>query len=212
MLSLGGALRHGMGAGWDPCMWRRLGWLAGLILLPFVVWLMGSGLVWVAPKSYRSEVLVQVGAAELSGEVARLRSSWVMEEAARLLAGAEQGRDPMSPYLLWTSVSATEWRGPNLIRVEARGSNPEEARRRVQALLEAYRLTLENELGAVGAPNLVYVDPRVSHEPRVDDGVRMALGLGGVALMGLLLAIPLLKQVERWVPLRKDEALVVLSS
>ncbi len=181
---------------------RTWKWLALLVLsgvLPFGVWLIGTAMTWVAPPSYQSSALVRVAPGSLPAEevAAGMRSGPVMKEAARLLA-ADAGDHPMSKYLLSTSLSVEPKAGPDMLRLEARSDNAASARRMAAAVVEAYSLVHP------GSPaDCVYIEPAGTTPDRVSDETRIVLGLGGLACLGLLLAIPLLEGVERALPLRR---------
>ncbi len=181
---------------------RTWKWLALLVfggVLPFGIWLIGTAMTWVTPPSYQSFALVRVAPGSLPAEevAAGMRSGAVMKEAARLLA-VDTGNHPMSEYLLSTSLSVEPKAGPDMLRLEARSDNAGGAQLMVAAVMEAYALVHP------GSPaNCVYIEPTEKTPDRVSDEVRMALGLGGLAGLGLLLAIPLLEGVERAMPLRR---------
>jgi hypothetical protein len=185
--------------------WRSRPWIAALTILtclPFAMWGLGSGIVWAAPATYRSTAFLRAGQGAISGE--SLKSPAVMKQAARSLAGRRGGNDPMAAYSLWSSVTVTPHAGPELVKLEARSGDAEEARRMVLAVANAWRT---QQSGAAGdAPALVYVDPPETAPQRVPDETRIALGLAGSAMLCLLLCIPILLFVERRVPLRDRRA------
>jgi hypothetical protein len=182
--------------------WRSRPWivaLTALTCLPFAMWLLGSGIVWATPATYRSTVLLQTGDSGLSATES-LKSPAVMEHAARSLGGAESSANPMAAYSLWSSVTVTPNVGPELVKLEARSGDAAEARRMVLAVAHAWRTTQSDT--ATQAPALVYVDPMEAAPQRVPDETRMILGLAGSATLCLLLCIPMLLFVERRVPVR----------
>jgi hypothetical protein len=182
--------------------WRSRRWIAALTaltLLPFAMWLLGSGIVWATPATYRSVALLRAGNGDPSATES-LKSPAVMEHAARSLAGSEGGNDPMAAYSLWSSVTITPNAGPELVKLEARSGDAEEARRMVLAVAHAWGVTHRD--AATQAPALVYVDPPEVAPQRVPDETRMILGLAGSATLCLLLCIPMLLFVERHVPVR----------
>jgi hypothetical protein len=183
--------------------WRSRRWiiaLTALTLLPFAMWLLGSGIVWATPATYRSMALLRAGADGASA-TEDLKSPAVMEHAARSLAESGGRNDPMATYSLWSSVTATPYAGPELVKLEARSGDAEEARRMVLAVAHAWRTTHRNT--GTHAPALVYVDPPEADPQRVPDETRMILGLAGSATLCLLLCIPMLLFVERRVPVRR---------
>lgn len=193
--------------------WRGVAVAGVLAVLPFAFWALGSCMAWAAPATYRSSALVQVAPAvegkALRVEVEKIRSGEVLGHAAKLLK-PENGReadDPMAEYLLWSSLSVTADAGPNLVRLEASGSNPTESRRILMAVVEAYATTCATATGMssgadTSAGRCVYLDSAAPAKTRVSDETRLALGVGGVAGLGLFLAIPLLIGMERWMPVR----------
>lgn len=181
--------------------WRSRRWIAALTIftgLPFAMWGLGSGIVWATPATYRSTALLRAGQGAVSGE--SLKSPAVMKRAARSLAGHRGANDPMAAYSLWSSVTVTPHAGPELVKLEARSGNAEEARRMVLAVANAWRTTQGSAAGDASA--VVYVDPPEITPQRVPDETRIALGLAGSATLCLLLCIPILLFVERRVPLK----------
>jgi hypothetical protein len=181
--------------------WILLGALAACI--PFAVWLIGSGIAWAAPPSYSSAALLRV---EEGCSFQDLKSGAVMDSAAAILAqGASSSGDPMSTYLLWSSVTVAPGPAANLVKVEARCDKAEEARRTVVAVAEAYRAQHGANASATGKrmPTLVYVDPVEAAPARVADETRMMLGIAGVALIGLALCVPFLRYIEEVAPMKR---------
>ena len=198
---------HGSPArqGWTTAKRVALG--AALACIPFLCWLVGSGIVWATPANYRSSVLLQV---EGGYDPQDLKSQDVMSRAAATL-GQLQGRNhaanPMSSYLLWSSVTITPGPGANLIQLEARGNRADDARRTVLAVAEAYRercreAGADTETGTTSAqlPALIYIAPPEVAPARVPDDTRMMLGIAGMAALCLLLCIPILVIAERHMP------------
>ncbi len=191
-------------------VWRAVALMALIGLMPFGAWLVGTGIVWATPPLYQSGAVLRVDASpggreKVRQEVARLKSDSVVGPAAQALAPGTGGTssDPMSAYILWSSLSVKEQPGTNLIKVEARGAAPEEARRIVMAVVEAYERDLgETTSLASASRRLVYVDPLGMLPSRVADETRMMLGVAGIALIGLLLCIPLLRRLELAMPMR----------
>lgn len=182
--------------------WRSRPWIVALSILtvlPFALWGLGSGIVWAVPATYRSTALLRAGEGPVASE--SLKSPAVMEQAVRNLAGQRGTRDPMATYSLWSSVTVTPQAGPELVKLEARSGDAEEARRMVLAVAHAWRSTYQGDAGGQ-APALVYVDPPETTPQRVPDETRMALGLAGSASVCLLLCIPMLLFVERRVPVK----------
>jgi capsular polysaccharide biosynthesis protein len=191
-------------------VWKAAALMAAIGLMPFGAWLVGSGIVLATPPVYQSGAILRVDASpgareEIRREVARLKSDSVVGPAAQSLT-RQTGRapaDPMSAYLLWSSLSVKEQAGPNLIKLEVRSSAPGEARRIVMAVVEAYERNLNEATSAANAPaRLVYVDPLDMLPSRVAAETRMMLGLAGMALLGLLLCIPLLRRLELAMPMK----------
>ena len=182
--------------------------LAGLLVLPFAAWLIGSCIVHVTPPVYHGGAMVRVAADSTEGSrkvCEELRSGAVVEMAARTLAGSgpEGAVDPMMEYLLWSSLSVQEMAGSNLVKLEARSSRPGEAERMVVAVVDAYEKNARRTSPADSSPKaLVYLAPMESEPARVSDEMRMMLGIAGFASICLLLCIPLLRYVEGSMPLR----------
>jgi hypothetical protein len=174
-------------------------------LLPFAIWLIGSGIVMVTPPVYHGGAMVRIDTEANPSPHAtseRLKSDEVVERAARSLAG-DAAPDPMSEYLLWSSLSVTGNAGPNLVKLEARSAQPHEARRMVMAVVDAYEKTLRESSPDAAQPKaLVYVTPVEAGAMRVSDETRMMLGIAGFASICLLLCIPFLRFVEGAMPLR----------
>lgn len=188
--------------------WVLLGALVAGI--PFAVWLIGSGIVWVTPPSYSSAALLRV---EEGCSFHDLKSGAVMDSAAAMLAdGANESSgtsDPMATYLLWSSVTVAPGPAANLVKLEARSGEAEEARRTVVAVAEAYRAQHQSRAGSgalgklAAVPTLVYVDPVEVAPTRVADETRIMLGIAGIALIALALCVPFLRYIEEAVPLRR---------
>ncbi len=189
-----------MGLREKTARWVLLGAL--VVCIPFAVWLIGSGIVWAAPATYHSTALLRV---EEGFHLQDLKAGAVMNSAANALA-KESGSlsDPMSAYLLWSSVSVTAGPAANLVKLEARCEEAEEARRTVMAVAEAYRAHHVGEASAGAA--LVYVDPVEAAPARVADDTRMMLGIAGMALIALALCVPFLRYIEEAVPMRRAVA------
>lgn len=184
--------------------WILLGALAACI--PFAVWLIGSGIVWATPATYSSTALLQV---EEGFSVQDLKSGAVIDTAAATLANGTSASDPMAAYLLWSSVTVTPGPKANLVKLEARSDEAQEARRTVLAVAEAYRAHHQkSHAGASGtAPaTLVYIDPVEAAPARVTDDTRMMLGVAGTALIALALCVPFLRYMEEAVPVRRAVA------
>jgi hypothetical protein len=190
--------------------WRSRPWIATLTVvtcLPFAMWLLGSGIVWMTPATYRSSVLLHAAADGTSANEI-LKSAAVMEHATQALARSEAtASDPMAAYSLWSSVTVTPNAGPELVKLEARGADAEEARRTVLAVAQAWRQAQHE--GGHQAPTLVYVDPLEAAPQRVSDEMRMILGLAGTATLCLLLCIPLLLFAEKRLPVRARRTVAI---
>jgi len=206
-------------AGWEKTVQNRnlafkaLGLCSLIALVPFAMWLIGSGIVWMTPAVYRSGAILKVaapsgGPAAIHQESERMKSDDVIGRAAGALAGngRKAGNDAMDAYILWSSLSISENAGPNLIKVEARSARPEEARRILMAVVEAYQAARGNAADGAPATALVYLDPVGAAPARVSDETRMVLGIAGVASLCLLLCIPFLRYIERAMPLRLKTA------
>ncbi len=169
-------------------------------LLPFSIWLVGTCIVHISPPVYEGRAMLRVRPDQGGSRQAcrDLRSGEVIGQAARTLAG-EKPADPMSGYLLWSSLTVREMSGSNLVKLEARSSRPGEARRIVMAVAEAYAKRSPGD----GAPEaLVYLAPDEPEPERVSDETRIMLGIAGFATIGLLLCLPLLRLTEGSMPLR----------
>ena len=185
--------------------WVLLG--VAVACIPFAVWLIGSGIVWATPASYHSAALLHV---EEGFSIQDLKSGAVMNSAAATLTQGAASSDPMSSYLLWSSVTVAPGPAANLVKLEARSDQAEEARRTVVAVAEAYRAHHQSHASADGKatpmPTLVYVDPVEVAPARVTDETRMMLGIAGMALLGLLLCVPFLRYIEEAMPLKRAVA------
>lgn len=192
-------------------VWKAACLMAAIGLLPFGVWLVGSGIVLAAPPVYQSAAVLRVDSAggnqdHIRQAAARLKSDTIIGMAARTLRQPHDGSspDPMSAYLLWSSLSVNAQAGRDLITVQARGAAPEEARRIVMAVIDAYQHDARKTTSALNVPSrLVYLDPPASPPARVGDETRLMLGVAGIATIGLLLCIPLLRGLELAMPLRR---------
>lgn len=185
------------------------GWcflVAGLALLPFAAWLIGSGIVFFTPAVYHGGAMVQVHGGTGSREACeQLKSEEVVAEAVRTLSTGHDGTlsDPMSAYLLWSSLSVEPMQDSNLVKVEARSTEPEQARKIVMALVSSYenkvRSASEN---AVHPGTLVYISPVDPEPTKVTHETRVMLGVAGAASVCLLLCVPFLRFIEKAAPLR----------
>ncbi len=182
----------------------------GLMLLmtlafPFAAWVIGSLIVWVTPPVYRSAVLVPVppgaGSDIVEREMALFRDGPVSEEALRSLQSAGFS---VPANMLRDSVSieaqSVPDSTPSAILVEAHGAEPAQAQRRALAYADAY----EHYLAAQGTQDGfgIRVDPPSLVPVDTSPERRIVLGIGGLAFVGLLLAIPFLRVIEKAVPLR----------
>lgn len=192
--------------------WRVLkmvGVIAAVVLLPFGTWILGSGIVMVTPPVYHGGAVLRVDASADRPDALReaceqLRSDKVVQLAASALSdgSADKSTDPMSRYLLWSSLSVKPDAGPNLVKIEARSNEPSKAREIVVAVAEAYERTArESSQGSVTKP-LVYVSPVEAEPVQASPETRIMLGIAGVASLCLLLCIPFLRYVEGSMPLR----------
>jgi hypothetical protein len=146
--------------------------------------------VRVAPPVYRSEAVLRLpaGAANTANPLA---SPAVIDEAALALADGRTP-NPMETQVLRSNLTLGRGIGPDMIRVAARGPDPQEAQRTLMAVVEAY----ERHHPGSGSRLLVYAAPPESVPLGVPHGMRMVLGCAGLALVGLLLSIPLLRRLE----------------
>ena len=183
--------------------------IAGLGLLPFGSWIIGSGIVMVTPPVYNGGAMLRVEAPANRPEALRqaceqLRSEKVVQLAARTLSerSANKGEDPMSRYLLWSSLSVKADAGPNLVKIEARSTEAAKAREIVMAVAEAYEKTARESTphGSITTP-LVYVAPVEAEPVQATPETRIMLGIAGFASLCLLLCIPFLRYVEGSMPL-----------
>lgn len=186
-----------------PTYWK---WLVMILLtvgFPFGAWMIGTAIVWATPPVYRSAVVVQVpeltGMGALEREADLIRTGSVGADAARSL---QTGGIPVSSHDLKGSVSVVSQSGPNLIVVEAQGAGPEQAQRKAMAYAEAYEQHLLATGDGTAKPLSLVVDPASQIPVDASSERRIVLGIGGLALLGLLLAIPFLKVIERAIPVR----------
>ena len=167
-----------------------MGILLVLGLAPLTMWLLGTAIVEVAPAVYQSEAVLRLpdSAAAIANPLA---SPAVINEAALSLA-AGKAPNPMATAVLRSNLTLKREMGPHVIQVAARGLDPEEAQRTLMAVVESY----EHQHAAAGSRLLVYATPAASVPVGVPHGMRMVLGCAGLALVGLLLSIPLLRRLE----------------
>lgn len=186
--------------------WSKWGLILALtIAFPFAAWVIGSLIVWVTPPVYRSAVLVPVppGASSdiVEREMALFRDGPVSEEALRSLQSAGFS---VPSHMLRDSISIEPQRlphtTPQAILVEAHGAEPEQAQRRALAYAEAYEHYLVARGTQQGAS--IRIDPPSEVPVDTSPERRIVLGIGGLAFIGLLLAIPFLRVIEKAVPLR----------
>lgn len=184
--------------------------IAALGLLPFGTWMLGSGIVMVTPPVYNGGAVLRVEAPANRPDALReaceqLRSEKVVQLAARSLSGgsSNKGGDPMSQYLLWSSLSVKTGAGPNLVKIEARSTEAAKAREIVVAVAEAYEKTAREATpeGSVAKP-LVYVVPVEAEPVQASPETRIMLGIAGFASLCLLLCVPFLRYMEGSMPLR----------
>lgn len=193
--------------------WRVLkavAMIAALVLLPFGTWMLGSGIVMVAPPVYSGGAVLRVEAPADRPHAVRevceqLRSEKVVQLAARSLSDGSSttASDPMARYLLWSSLSVKPDAGPNLVKIEARSTEPAKAREIVVAVAEAYEKTTRESApsGSMTRP-LVYVAPLDAEPLPASPETRIMLGIAGFASLCLLLCLPILRFVEGSMPLR----------
>ncbi|QJE94926.1 hypothetical protein [Luteolibacter luteus] len=184
---------------------------AALVLLPFGTWILGSGIVMVTPPVYSGGAVLRVDASSPDRPHAireiceQLRSEEVVRLAADSLSdgSSNSSTDPMARYLLWSSLSVKADAGPNLVKIEARSTEPAKAREIVVAVAEAYEKTTRESTveGSMPKP-LVYVAPLEAEPVPASPETRIMLGIAGVASLCLLLCIPFLRAVEGSMPLR----------
>jgi hypothetical protein len=190
-LSPGSGARGQGQRGASPAFRKTLGIILAAGLAPLAMWLVGTAIVRVAPPVYQSEAVLRVpaSAATTANPVA---TPAVIDEAATTL-GAKASHDPMATQVLRSQLTLKRDIGPQVIKVAARGHDPQEARRTLMAVVESYE---HQHAAGTGAPLLVYAAPLESAPVAVPHGMRLVLGCAGLALAGLLLSIPLLRKLE----------------
>ncbi|WP_035613964.1 hypothetical protein [Haloferula sp. BvORR071] len=183
---------------------QRTALIAALGCIPFLFWLVGTGIVWATPASYHSKVLLQIPSDSTPLE---LKSQGVMTRAAEALGQrAGQASNPMASYLLWSSVTVAPGPAANLIQIDARCDRADEARRTVLAVAEAYRQHCREAASSgpssasTSLPALIYIDPPEAAPAPVTDDTRVMLGIAGMAALCLLLCLPIIIVAERHMP------------
>ncbi|HEY1120694.1 MAG TPA: hypothetical protein VGE67_03805, partial [Haloferula sp.] len=94
--------------------------------------------------------------------------------------------------MLRSNLSLKQGIGRDVVQVTARGHDPIEARRTLMAVVQSY----EHRHADTDSRLLVYAAPLESMPVDVPHGMRLVLGFAGLALLGLLLSIPLLRRLE----------------
>jgi hypothetical protein len=183
--------------GGSPDFRKTLGIILLLGLAPLAMWLLGTAIVEVVPPVYRSEAVLRLPTDKASA-VGPLDSPAVIDEAASALATGNSP-DPMATQVLRSNLTLKRNIGPRVIQVAARGNDPREAQRTLMAVVKSY----EHHHANSGLRLLVYAAPAESVPVGVPHGMRMVLGCAGLALIGLLLSIPLLRRLEG-VPLQES--------
>jgi hypothetical protein len=177
--------------GASPVFQKALAIILALGLAPLAMWLVGTAIVRVAPPVYQSEAVLRVPASA-ANTTNPVTTPAVINEASLTLA-AGSARDPMATQVLRSQLTLKRDIGPQVIQVAARGDNPLEARRTLMAVVESYE---HQHATRTGSPLLVYAAPLESAPVGVPHGMRLVLGCAGLALVGLLLSIPLLRRLE----------------
>ncbi|MDB6077734.1 MAG: hypothetical protein JWO82_1481 [Akkermansiaceae bacterium] len=187
-------------------LWKAAGILALAAGIPCGSWLMGSGVAWVAPHTYRSTAIVHLPSSfdrsAVEQERQRMSSNEVVKLATRSLANQAGSRelDSMDAYVLWSSVETENMEGANSVKLAVRGSDAASTQRKLEAVVNAYQ-SMTAPAAASGQNDatmipIACVMPTESLQVRVPDDIRMILGMAGFAGVALLLSIPLLKQME----------------
>jgi hypothetical protein len=140
---------------------------------------------------YQSEAVLRLPASAAK-DANPVATPAVIDQAAQTLS-AGASRDPMATQVLRSHLTLQRDIGPHVIRVAARGQDPQEARRTLMAVVASYE---QQHATATGSPLLVYAAPLEAAPMSVPHGMRLVLGCAGLALAGLLLSIPLLRKLE----------------
>lgn len=175
----------------SPAFRKTLGIILAIGLAPLAMWLIGTAIVRVAPPVYQSEAVLRLPASAANASNP-LASPAVIDEAASTLATGTL-RDPMATEVLRSHLILKRDIGPNVIQVAAQGHDPLEAQRTLMAVVGSYE---HQHATSSGSPLLVYAAPPESMPVGVPHGMRVVLGCAGLALIGLLLSIPLLRRLE----------------
>jgi hypothetical protein len=155
--------------------------VAAVLLLGFLLlaaWWLGAGVVRLVPSSYRSDAVLR-----LSGGVG---DRWQAVSAA----GHD---DRIAAYARWSGVRVEPLGSTGLVQVSVAGMSAAESRGKLLELLQARQSSAAR--GGVAA-ELIYAAPPVARGPEVTPTLRLTLGLAGLASVGLLLAVPLLRLLE----------------
>ena len=186
-IGAGGVDRGGV----SPAFRKTLGIILLIALAPLAMWLVGTAIVRMVPPVYQSEAVLRLPASApmTANPVA---TPAVIDEAALTLADGA-ARDPMATQVLRSQLTLSRDIGPQVIRVAARGQDPQEARRTLMAVVESYE---HQHATSPGTPLLVYAAPLESAPVSVPHGMRLVLGCAGLALASLILSIPLLRKLE----------------
>ena len=167
-----------------------MGVILAVGLAPLAMWLIGTAIVRVAPPVYQSEAVLKLPATAADA-INPLGSAEVIDEAASTLSNG-QSPDPMARQMLRSNLTLKQDIGRNVVQVAARGHDPIEAQRTLMAVVESYA----HQHAGPGSRLLVYTAPLESLPVDVPHGMRLVLGFAGLALLGLLLSIPLLRRLE----------------
>ena len=185
-IGVSGVCRRGL----SPDFRRSLAFILAVGLAPLGMWLIGTAIVHIAPPVYQSEAILKLPATTADAAHA-LASAAVIDEAASTLAPG-RSPDPMAKQMLWSNLTLKQGIGSDVVQVTARGHDPIEAQRTLMAVVESYE---HHHVGA-GSRLLVYAAPLESMPVDVPHGMRLVLGFAGLALIGLLMGIPLLRRLE----------------
>ena len=177
-------------SGLSPDFRKTLGILLTIGLTPLAMWLVGTVIVQVAPPVYQSEAVLKLPAAT-EAAVDPLGSAALIDEVASTLSTGHS-TDPMAKQMLRSNLILKRSIGHHVVQLAARGHDPLEAQRTLQAVVESYELQHADS----GTRLLVYAAPLASVPVDVPHGMRMVLGCAGLASLGLLLSIPLLRRLE----------------
>jgi hypothetical protein len=177
-------------SGLSPDFRKTWGTILAIGLAPLMMWLVGTAMVQVASPVYQSEAVLKLPPTTADA-ADPLGSPALIDEAASTLATGHLA-DPMAKQMLRSNLTLKRSLGHQVIQVAARGHDPLEAQRTLMAVVQSY----EHRNATSGSRLLVYAAPLQSVPVDVPHGMRMVLGCAGLASLGLLLSIPLLRRLE----------------